>query len=106
MLTKIENPEEYEVCKFDTVTGTTVYSGLLGELKKEELLWRVDQELTEAFGFPAEVLTLKEIYDQMSKKDCDVVTVVINGPFSGTILQTGNYERGDWYEIGSLNGYA
>lgn len=102
---EIKNPDEYEVCKFDGVTAARVYSGSLTELKREELQWLVDAELTEAFGFEAEVLTLSEIWDQVSKKS-PIVTVIIDGPFSGVILQAGNYADNSWWEIGNVSGYA
>lgn len=100
---RIDNPDEYEVCKFDGVTAAKVYAGPLTELMEEELQWRTDDELTEAFGFEAEVLTLAEIWDQVDKP---IVTVIIEGPFSGVILQAGNYSDNSWWEVGNLSGYA
>ena len=102
---KIDNPTEYEVCKFDGVTAAKVYAGPLTELKEEKVSWRTDKDLTKVFGFTAEILTLAEIWDQLANR-CPMITVIIEGPFSGIILQAGNYCDNEWYEIGSLSGYA
>lgn len=49
------------------------------------------------------MLTLAEIWDQVDKP---IVTVIIEGPFSGVILQAGNYSDNSWWEVGNLSGYA
>lgn len=98
-MVRIDNPGEYELIRFDGCTAVTVYSGSFGYLMKRDLKWREDPKCTEAFG----VLTLSEIWEQVS---APMVTVFIEGPLSGKILQAGNYADNGWYEVGDLAGYA
>lgn len=51
-----------------------------------------------------EVLKLSEIVEQLKGK-CIMITIFIDEPLKGRILQYGNY--GDsWWEIGNTCGYA
>ncbi len=99
---RIENPEGYTVCEFDGVSGTGVYLGGLDELTRinDWLTWREDSERQDMV---CKELTLAEI-----SKQCwayGLITVIVNEPLSGKILQYGNY--GDkWYQIGETCGYA
>ena len=107
MLKKIEEPDKYEICEFDSVNAAHVYLGSFDNLTKAELKWRTDPELGKAcFGNPKEghVLTLKEIQDQLKKQNT-MITIFLESPTNGKILQYGNY--GDsWWIIGETSGYA
>lgn len=101
----IENPKEHVICRFDGVNVATVYRGMLSCLvnASEDLKWRKETPFNE-FGIEEEleVLTLQEIKNQLK---CPMITIIIEGPLSGELLQYGNY--GDsWYSIGQLVGYA
>lgn len=93
---------EFEVCKYDRVEETGIYVGGLSGLRMVDVEWRtvfvdgIDEEF--------QVLTLDEIASQL--RDAWLITVIINGPFSGKIYQYGNYSDGEWWEIGSTGGYA
>lgn len=106
---KIPHPESIEICQFDGVTVSTVYTGGLADLKSvaDKLSWHEDKKAGE-FGMRYLFLTLSEIRDQIRNLHgglCPIITVFIERPFSGIILQYGNY--GDsWWLIGDLYGYA
>lgn len=107
---KIEKPEEYEICVFDGVTASAVYLGGLSNLERVtvKLRWRFDAEMSRMCFDPAKVLTLKEITDQCKKLGKDrtpLITVMVESPLHGTILQYGNYGD-EWWEIGTVGGYA
>jgi len=106
MMKEIDHPEEYTIVQFDGVTMSAVYAGSFGWLRSlEPLEWRQDVEASEMIGMEIEVLTLKEISDQAKKIGAPMVTVFIESPLGGTILQYGNY--GDsWWQVGVLGGYA
>lgn len=91
---------DLEVCKFDLggTTATYVYKGSLRNLEKvDDLEWReVDGE---------EILSLKEIYEQLKGK-CYMITVFVDSPLHGEIYQCGNYGDGLWVEYGTTKGYA
>ena len=100
LMKKIENPKEYEIVDLDGVSKSTVYSGGLDNLKKPILVWRKIEceEIGEYL-----VLTLDEIRNQM--QGSFLITIFIESPLHGEILQYGNY--GDsWYLIGKTCGYA
>lgn len=105
---KIENPKEYEVCAFDGVNSASVYLGSFDYLQKADLEWK--KEFIESMGMELETLTLDEIKEQIREKYCmsgnfGMITIFINSPLHGEILQYGNY--GDsWYQIGETCGYA
>lgn len=93
--------EDMELCKFDGVDSTNVYVGGLDFLKPAQLEWRkIDwgYEIGEV-----ELLKLSEIVEQLGKKQ--IITIFIEEPMRGTILQYGNYGD-EWYEIGTTCGYA
>ena len=94
----MKNLNDLEVCKFDKggTTATYVYKGSFRNLEKADLSWReVDEE---------EVLTLKEIYEQL--KGERMITVFVDSPMHGEIYQCGNYGDGLWDELGTTKGYA
>lgn len=101
---KIENPKEYEVCEFDGVNQSTVYIGFFNDLKKAHLEW--NKEFVNGLEMEVGTLTLEEIKEQIcTGKHRLPITIFINSPLHGEILQYGNY--GDsWYQIGETCGYA
>lgn len=91
---------DLELCKFDGVSVTTVYTGGFNSLVKADIEWR--KEHCEYMG-DIECLRLSEIIEQLPY--APIITVFVDSPLSGQILQYGNY--GDsWYEIGETCGYA
>lgn len=92
--------EDLELCKFDGVTQTTVYTGGVCGLVKVDLEWR--KEHCEYLG-DMECLKLHEIVKQLPHEL--LITVIIQSMFDGKILQYGNYGD-EWWEIGSTCGYA
>lgn len=92
--------EDLELCKFDGVNTTKVYVGGLAYLHPALLRWR--KEENDYMG-DYEVLKLSEIVEQIGKNQ--IITVFIEEPMRGTILQYGNYGD-EWYEIGNTCGYA
>ena len=111
MLEEIKASGMYEVCKFDGVTSTSVYLGGFDRLEPLELEWaKIDG--FDVFDY-LEVLTLDEIAEQARwqldeeyiSENGFMVTVFIQEPLNGKILQYGNY--GDsWWQIGETMGYA
>ena len=108
MMQKIENPNEFEVCVFDGVNSSTVYIGSFDCLQKANLEWK--KEFVKPMCMEIEYLTLNEIKEQIGDKyrmsgSFGIITIFINSPLHGKILQYGNY--GDsWYQIGETCGYA
>lgn len=92
--------EDILVVKFDGVNVAGVYLGSVDELIPAKLTWRIDEEMKKVTGF-GEILTLKEIAEQCNS----IVTVFCESPFDGIIYQYGNYGD-EWWEIGTLGGYA
>ena len=111
MLKEINNSGMYEVCKFDLVTSTSVYIGDFTCLEPIELEW-VKIDGTDCIDY-IEVLTLDEIVEQAREKVSDdyirenglMITVFIEGPLEGKILQYGNYGN-SWWQIAKTSGYA
>ena len=101
---KVENPSEFEICEFDGMNASGVYLGGLAELEKAKPKWRIDKEATERCGIRLRVLTLKEIAEQLCE-EYPVITVIVNRPLGGEIYQWGNYGD-EWWQIGTLDGYA
>ena len=108
---EIKHSGMYEVCKDDSVTYTTIYLGGFMDLEQVELEWEIIEGVGE-FGY-LEVLTLDEIVERVREQVDDdyieenglMITVFIQEPLKGKILQYGNY--GDsWWEIGKTIGYA
>lgn len=106
---KIDNPDDYIINAFDGVTVSTVYTGGFDCLKRTVLVWREDEELGEMCFKPFYILTLSEIRDQICGKGEDykrqMITIFINDPLNGAILQYGNYGD-EWWVVGDLDGYA
>lgn len=95
-MTKIT--EDIQLCKFDGVSVVSVYKGGFDNLKKADLNWR--KERNKYMG-DLEFLKLSEIVEQLQTK---IITVFIDKPMEGRILQYGNYGD-EWYEIGTTCGY-
>lgn len=93
--------EDIELCRFNGVDVVTVYVGGINNLTIADLKWRKVYELY--FG-DVEVLRLSEIVEQLKSKTT-LITVFINEPLKGIILQYGNYGD-EWWEIGTTCGYA
>lgn len=92
---KIENPQEYEVCKISEwgeVAG--VYAGGFSDHEKVDLKWHTAND--------RDYLTLSEIAEQVN---ATLITVFVETAFEGKIFQYGNYGA-DWWEIGKTGGYA
>ena len=105
----------FELTDFDGVDAAYVYCGSMPclEIMNKRLKWRdCDEKTNKMLGIEAHVITLKEIVDQIRKiniedigMDYVMVTVFIESPMNGIILQYGNH--GDkWYKIGDYAGYA
>lgn len=92
--------EDLELCKFDGVTAVGIYAGGMAWLYPAPVKLRKVEE--GEFG-KIEVLKLSEIAEQFPKL---IITVIINSPLNGQILQYGNYNDGCWYQIGETEGYA
>lgn len=92
-----EIKEDLELIQFDGVDETIVYKGSFSYLEKAELKWRsADKDI--------KVLRLSEIVEQL-KDETHMITIFVQEPLRGAILQYGNY--GDsWWEIGHTCGYA
>ena len=101
-----------ELIRFDGVTATQVYIGGLSFLTKAELVWREspimapDDEDGETQVDVWEMLTLNEIAEQLKDNPFMLITIFIDDPMQGEILQYGNYNDGKWYRIGNTMGYA
>lgn len=96
------NPKEYEICEFDGIDSSTVYLGSFDSLKKAKLIWRKENFM----DMEVNVLTLDEIKNQLQASNpYEMITIFINSPLHGEILQYGNYGD-EWYQIGETCGYA
>ena len=110
-MTKIEKPEEYIICEFDGVGAAHVYTGSFRNLvsANKMLVWREDEELGEMCYKPYKLLTLKEVANQIGNlyggKYKPMITVFIETPLNGIILQYGNHGD-EWWNIGEMAGYA
>lgn len=96
---KVES--DLELCRYDGMTETTVYAGNVNNLKIVDLKWR--KVYCEYFG-AIEFLNLSEIQKQLY--ELPFITVVVNHPTAGQILQYGKYNDGCWWEVGRLCGYC
>lgn len=93
--------KDLELCKFNGVVATYVYVGGLNYLKPVKLKWRKKEW---GYGIrEVELLKLSEIVEQLGEGQ--LITIFTDEPFRGKILQ---YENcGDeWYEMGTICGYA
>ena len=93
--------EDIGLCKFDGVDVVTVYTGGINNLSIADLKWR---KVYEEYLGEVEFLRLSEIVEQLKSKSI-LITIFINEPLKGTILQYGNYGN-EWWEIGTTCGYA
>lgn len=91
---KIDNPDSYTIHEFDGVEVSGVYRGTL------TCMVRANDELSWHDG---KFLTLAEIAKQLN--GAPLITVIVDRPLSGEILQYGNYGD-EWWQVGELDGYA
>lgn len=95
-------PSETEIYPLNMTESSGVYVGSLAYMEwvNNKLEWRQlgDDE------YRTKVLTLKEIAEQL--QDAWLITVVVERPSSGEIYQYGNYADDEWWQIGTLDGYA
>lgn len=106
---QIKNPAEYEVCLFDGLMSSAVYTGSFDNLNRVSYKLSWHEKSDDDYWYkPLFYLTLDEIKDQLKNLyggTAPRITIFIERPMSGVVLQYGNY--GDsWWEIGKLNGYA
>ena len=108
-----EYPRTYwndlKIIREDSVNGAAVYLGSVTELQNitDRLCWK--KEECSEYGYFAEYLTLREIYEQVKEwypAKRPIITVFQEDPLSGTIYQCGNYEDGRWVNHGTTKGYA
>ena len=107
---RIDKPEEYTICQFDSTCSSAVYVGGLTFLKgvTDKLRWKVDEECSKMCAVDYKILTLSEIKDQLTNLyggTTPMITVIEEQPLSGRILQYGNYGD-EWWQIGETGGYA
>ena len=101
---KIKHPEQYEIVKFDGVNVSGVYIGSFDRLVRTDLVWKKNKRRSEVTGMKVYSLTLDEIRKQLCEKDY-LITVFVNSPLHGEILQWGNYGN-EWWQIGETCGYC
>lgn len=76
-------------------------------MNKNMFKWHIDEEASAFMGESVSLLTLGEIAEQLAKmKYTGIVTVFVNRPTSGEIYQLGNYGTYEWFELGTLRGFA
>ena len=99
---RIDNPADFDLCRFDGVSSTAVYLGPMEALHlvTGRLKWKKESMC----GEKVEYLTLTDIAEQL--KEYLFITVISIGPLSGAIYQKGNYADNEWWQIGNLDGYA
>jgi hypothetical protein len=105
----------FELTDFDGVDAAYVYAGSIPSLEfmNKRIKWRdCDEKTNKMLGIEAHVITLGEIVDQIRKinieeigMDFVMVTVFIDSPMDGIILQYGNHGN-KRYKIGDYAGYA
>ncbi len=93
-----------------SVGSSAFYKGGFDSLvpfDKDFFKWNVSEE---ASGFMEErvySLTLGELKEQlMAAGFKGLMTLFVNRPMDGEIYQIGNYNDGEWCEIGTLNGFC
>ena len=98
--------ESYEICKFDGMDSSAIYSGGLDQLVNitDRVNWNKDSEHIGEYGMEIEFLTLHEISEQIKTKG--LLTVIENGPMRSKIFQWGNYPGEGWVYLGEVQGYA
>lgn len=107
----VEHPRtdwnDKNIVKWDSVGVAAVYIGGVCELQNvtDKLRWRSEDD--QEYGYHAECLTLREIYEQLKEiYPHAIITVFQNSPLNGEIYQCGNYKDGQWIEHGTTKGYA
>ncbi len=89
---------------------TSLYAGSLDYLvpmDKNMFKWHIDGNASEFMGETVWYLTLGEIAEQLAKMEyMGIVTIFVNRPTSGEIYQLGNYSSYEWFELGTLKGFA
>ena len=103
---RIDKPEEFVISEFDGVCSAGVYVGSMDSLKcvTRKLKWHEEKDANYDEGINVPTLTLKEISEQLDRYV--LITVIVEGPMYGEIYRYGNYSGGDWWKIGTLDGYA
>ena len=86
------------------------YSGDLDSLvpmDKNMFKWHFDEKASEFSDNPVFSITLGEIAEQLAKIEyAGIVTLFVNRPTSGEVYQLGNYGTYQWFELGTLRGFA
>lgn len=99
--------DDYIVYESDSVTYAYIYYGRIGEMKRIELEWHDDKEMSKFAGMLCRYLTLNEIKAQCQKRFKDIramIRVFIDDPKQGYMFEYGN--QGDFWECtGILAGY-
>lgn len=76
-------------------------------MNKNMFKWHIDENASEFIGEPVLALTLGEIAEQLAKIEyAGMITLFVNRPTSGEIYQLGNYGTYEWFELGTLRGFA
>lgn len=91
----------------DSVSYSFVYVGFISNMKKVDLVWHEDKELSKYADMKCSYLTLKEIKEQCSKitgHDNENISVFFDDPQRGYIFSYGNNGE-DWICAGVLAGY-
>lgn len=100
--------DSFTVVRWDAVDAASVYHGGLRDLKNitDDLKWR-DDGFGQA-GYHTEVLTLKEIYEQVKEMfpGRPVITVFQETLLNGAIYQCGSCGDGKWVKFGTTKGRA
>lgn len=95
--------DDIEIIRSDDIDASGVYIGGVDDLDKAQLKWREEDWNEWDAGLKVEVLTLREIAEQLS--DQGIITVMTHSPLHGEIYQYGNYGP-EWWRIGDTIGYA
>lgn len=98
------------IYKNDAFGFTGLYAGSLDclvPMDRNMFKWNVDKNATEITGEIIWSLTLGEIAEQLAKMEyMGIVTIFVNRPTSGAVYQLGNYSPYEWFELGTLRGFA
>lgn len=107
----LEELNQTVIYKNGEVSGySAFYAGSLDclvPMDKNMFKWHIDENASEFIGEPVLALTLGEIAEQLAKIEyAGMVTIFVNRPTSGEIYQLGNYGTYEWFELGTLRGFA
>ena len=76
-------------------------------MDKNIFKWHIDAIASELIGEPVLALTLGEIAERFVEMEYKgMVTIFVNRLTSGEIYQLGNYGTYEWFELGTLRGFA